>query len=382
MYYIRSTFFIIVLYVLVSCGSGEIISVPNDMSKVAQDSTGLVLTGCDTVYIGSRVTPLPYMSMVTTINGKECYAVLDENRISFFSMDDGSCLSGGIDLTGLPPLKGYSGFYYVNPDSIFVYNYKNKTVSLVDSVGKIRNEWSVRDKNKQVDIEALSSSPMQYAYPHFIMTGATIGHDDDDYNTKHISALLNLTNNRICFIGNYPNIYSKAKFGGLYMNQVYQTMACNDIVSYSFPAEHYVYNYSLNKETIDSVYMGSRYANSIESAPTENNLKLLFDKDSSIRYFISQHSYANLLFDKYRKIYYRIALHPLKEWTGGAFLQPFSIIVISEAGSIITETPIFKDYYELNLNNIHVSKSGLKIQKFDKDEDIIVFNTYTLYSND
>ena len=121
--------------------------------------------------------------------------------------------------------------------------------------------------------------------------------------------------------------------------------------------------------------MGSRYSNSINSS-SYNTLEVFKDKELRIEYFISQNSYGNILYDKYRDVFYRIAKHPLTKWDGKTFIKPFSIIVMNRNGKLISETPILKDYATLNLGNIHVTEKGLLIQKMSKNENVIEFVNY------
>lgn len=160
------------------------------------------------------------------------------------------------------------------------------------------------------------------------------------------------------------------------MNDIYQTMDNEGRVVMSFPASHYLYRWNPLTEKIDSVFMGSRYSQSIESSE-ENVLDLLKEKDVRIKYYISQHSYSNIIHDPFRNLYYRIARHPLPDWKGGTFRQPFSIITMKEDGELISETPVFEDYDNMNLWNVHVSKKGLLIQELTEDENSITFKIFT-----
>ena len=51
-------------------------------------------------------------------------------------------------------------------------------------------------------------------------------------------------------------------------------------------------------------------------------------------------------------------------------------------GNLISETPIQKNYKELNLHNMHVTKDGLLIQMNTLDENVIEFAIYKLLSNE
>jgi hypothetical protein len=124
--------------------------------------------------------------------------------------------------------------------------------------------------------------------------------------------------------------------------------------------------------------MGSRYTPAINST-TDAEMKILIDKDLRIKYFISQHSYSNILYDHYNHVYYRIARHPLNQWDGGAFVQPISVIAMTTDGSILSETPIINYDGKLTCWNMHVCSKGLLIQEDNENEDIISFKLLQLH---
>ncbi|WP_394332194.1 DUF4221 family protein [Parapedobacter koreensis] len=57
-----------------------------------------------------------------------------------------------------------------------------------------------------------------------------------------------------------------------------------------------------------------------------------------------------ILYDKYRKVYYRISTVPLLNWepTDSKFEKPLSIITIDEPGKILSESPVFQNPQDTN----------------------------------
>lgn len=373
----------VVVLLLASCNAKPVLHVKNE-GAVANDS--IMLCRQDStikIWIGEKLNPQPIVSQVFSSETSEMYILLDKNELSFFDLESGKLLrTKKIEKCG--NLNNYSGFLYMK-DTTFIYNYKNKDVYMLDSAFNIKSSWNVRDKSHvkyPVDPEALVSSPILYYNNQIMLSGSGLGQPDDATSeNKPTSCSIDLVTNTIKYGGSYPEQYRKADFGGVYFNTIYHTVTKDGNYVYSFPADHFVYFYSSDFSLLYKHYMGSRYVAEICSSDSDSFM-LFKEKRKRIEYYISQPSYANIIYDKYRNLYYRIAEHPLLNWTDGNFIKPFSIIVMNDKGKIISETPIVKDFSNLNLHNMHVSKAGLLIQKRDSKENVIEFVVYKMVGND
>ena len=364
-----------------SCSENQIVM--RNESNVVSDS--VLLYRSDSVvriFIGDRIMPLPLSSqLVEDELGKNYYVILDENTLHWFDLEDGKLFQKR-ELNDCGTLNNYSGFLCLK-DTTFVYNYKQKTVYMFDSLYAVNRKWKVAmAKEDLIDPEALTDSPLLYADNKLMLSGVKL----QDLNKKNknlaVSCNIDVLDGELALGGHYPEQYYKGNFGGVYFNSIYHTLAAGGYYLYSFPADHYVYFYSSDFTAMKKCFMGSRYSSEITSADFDY-IDLFKDKDARIRYFIGQHSYSNILYDKYRKVYYRIAQHPLENWNpGDSFIKPFSIIVMDETGEILSETPIQKDYALLNLHNMHVSREGLLIQKKTADENSIDFVKYVWRGNE
>lgn len=361
----------------------KIIQVKNE-GTVATDST-LFCQQDSTIkiQIGEHLIPKPLVSQFVE-NEKEnmFYVILDENALHWFDVKTNELLRTN-KINNCGNLNNYSGFL-CKGDTTFVYNYKQKMVYMLDPSFKTIKHWSVingESHKNTFDPEALTDSPILYFQDRIILSGTKLGLLKKDEKEHPVSCNINISNNKIIYGINYPDQYVEGDFGGVYFNTIYHALGDDNNCLYSFPADHYVYSYSTDFSTYRKFYMGSRYTPTINSSDC-NSLELMKDKDLRIKYFISQHSYSNLLYDQYRKVYYRIAQHPLTGWERGAFPKPFSIIVMDINGNLISETPIQKNYKELNLHNMHVTKEGLLIQMNTLDENVIEFAIFKLLSNE
>lgn len=384
MNYMRSIGSLWIIFLFVSCNSKQIVQVKNE-GCAATDST---LLSCQDstikIDIGDHLMPSPLSSQF--VENDSCptyYVVLDENTLHWFDVATGS-LSKSQVIKECGTLNNYSGFLYKN-DTTFVYNYKQKQVYMIDPKFNIKKSWNVINGDMvrdNFDPEALTDSPILYSHGSIMLSGTKLGQQKSNTVDQYpVSCCINISNDGFTYGGHYPIHYADGDFGGVYFNTIYHTIGNDGKFIYSFPADHYAHFYSPDFSEFKKIYMGSRYASVINSSDY-NSLSLFKDKDLRIRYFVSQHSYSNILYDKYRRVYYRIAQHPLIGWESGNFRKPFSIIIMDIEGNLISETPIQNDYRDLNLHNMHVTKDGLLIQKRTENENIIEFVIYKIINDE
>jgi hypothetical protein len=319
------------------------------------------------------------MSQIVNHNDTECYAIFDENNLYFFDIWNSAQPTDTICFKNFETFNNYSGFNYINNDTIFLYRYSSRKLFLSNALAETKRVWKIEDPDDVVLPRALAYSPILYRPPYTILSGCRLGHPDDTYgDTFHTSAIINTDDSSINYECNYPEVYRHGNFGGVYMNEIFHTIDTDGRVVYSFPADHNIYRLNTITHQVDSLYMGSRYTPAINST-TDAEMKILIDKDLRIKYFISQHSYSNILYDHYNHVYYRIARHPLNQWDGGAFVQPISVIAMTTDGSILSETPIINYDGKLTCWNMHVCSKGLLIQEDNENEDIISFKLLQLH---
>ncbi len=382
------TCFVLLIFII-SCTTDSI-EVINDQISRNKDAFSLKKSDTiKTIFIGKRINPNPLVSQIFHKGERLDYILLDENQLYFFDFFSGK-LKSIIKIktssdNGCGRLNNYSGFLYHSQDSIFIYNYKLKQVFLIDSISDIINKWKITNKRLAkypVDAEALTSSPIIYSNGCLVLSGSGLGQPDDATSkNKPVSSLINLKDNQLKYIVGYPEQYRKGNFGGVHFNTIYHSIGRDNTILYSFPADHYLYQYSIKRSKLNKIYAGSRYIKSIKSS-TLSEMDIFIDKNKRIKYFVAEPSYGRIVYDKYRDIYYRFAYHPLKNWTPkqATFKKPFSIIVLNKNGEEICETDIFTnpDYY--NIYNCHVVPDGLIIQKATKNENIIEFEIFILQS--
>ncbi len=356
--------------ILCMCSTKNAYTVDN-IGMAATDSIKLYCEDTITVNIGNRVRPIPSSSQIVEFDGSVKYVIMDENVLYVYDLSNGSAIEN-IDMKEGGKLDNYSGFAFLNTDTIFVYNYKNKTCILTDTKGKVLNSQSLsKELIETVSPEALSCTPALSIGERVYLSGKPISHSEID-KEEPISLYWDYRTHKLTTGASYSDEYSKGYFGGIYYNTIYQCKSDKNMITYSFPVSNHIYRYDENLEFVDSLYMGSRYTRSILSE-NGNIMDFLSDKDGRLKYFLEQDSYEQIFYNDKEKLYYRIAEHPLITSDSERLRKPFSIIVMDNNGNLITETPILNYDRRLITSNAHVYKNGIIIQLETEDENVIKF---------
>ncbi len=364
-----------VLFSFCMCTSRSAYYVENK-GKSATDSLKLQCVDTIALDIGNRIRPIPSSSQILEFDSLVKYAILDENTIHVFDILNDSIIKD-IDMKKCGMLNNYSGFSFINNDSIFAYNYKDKVCFMTNTKGDVISSQAIPQKIiEKVSPEALSCSPALSFEGKVIVSGAPISHSTINIKDP-ISAAWDYKKHKLTTGANYPEEYSKAYFGGIYLNTIYQCKTDNELITYSFPISNYIYRYDKDLEFVDSLYMGSRYTHKITSEQGDI-LDFLSDKDKRLNYYLEQDSYGSIFYNEKQKLYYRIAEHPLATTGSKKLRKPFSIIVMDNEGHLITETSIINKDRSLITPNAHVYKDGIIIQIESKDENIIKFAYFSL----
>ncbi|MCC8072190.1 MAG: DUF4221 domain-containing protein [Bacteroidales bacterium] len=312
-----------------------------------------------TIKVPGHITNAPLSSDIVEINGKEKLLLLDNQKIYIFDWE-AEALEDSIDLSRCGSLQNYSGFKWVNEDSIWVYNYSTHMLSLVDKNSNIREYREIipkGTKNAPIDIEALDYERIGFHNGNLYFSGGAIGNIKDAGEGKRFPSLVVNADSVKHFLP-YSDIYYSNSYS-LYMNAVSHDLDDEGNFIQSFPPDHFVYIYSADLKDIEKIYMGSRYIKSISPNPS---MMTSFDRGKMEEYYALTSSYGNIIYDKYRGVYYRVAEMPIDNWTRDDIIKPFSIIAMDKTHEIIGETDIIPKNENL-LHLLYICREGLTIRK-------------------
>jgi len=265
------------------------------------------------------------------------------------------------------------GFHFHNFDSIFLYNYYRKTLYLTDSGARVYQHFFLNE----VPPSAGNYVPTAQLYTHkpMVVLGDTVfisGYlggemSDENASNRPITKILNMKTAEVINTNRYSPPYLSGNWGGQLFRHVYSTFNPEKRrFVFSFPIDHYVYETSLLDTIMTPHYAGSRYFGDIKSLSLSKRIPP--SRDMKAKLHSLNPSYYAILYDKYRKVYYRVAHLPISEQDFhhpdiniSRMKQP-SIIILDENLQYIGESLLPKQTYAEGL--MFVSREGLNIRRW------------------
>lgn len=280
--------------------------------------------------------------------------------------------------------------YYRNEDSIFVWNYTMNTLFLLNSCAKMQWKASIPPA-VVVSKDSLFLPPQIMPRTNNLMTqlgnrlllsGMFFGEiKGENSSNRPVFVWYDLTTGKVTYSDSYPAIYHSGNWGGDFTYRFpYYTANASDEVVLSFAAEP-----DIRVSRFDSLLKSRSYYAGIggeeEAIPPINNDfdPNHFNSEENIRHYVENLSYSSIHYDKWRDVYYRIAMLPI---TGDVDIhapiirKPLVVIVLDKDFQIICRKQLPQDDYLVN--QCFVSEKGLHIQVQSSDDDIMRFKTFKL----
>ena len=371
--------FLLSIVCLVSCKPQKVVD-PDVI--VINDSTMIDLSHytIKKIHVGDFISNRPLSSQLVQIGGKEKYLLMDNGYIYQFDWDSGT-LEDSIPTAQCGGLSNFSGFTYLNADTVLVYNDGARTLLMINGRGerlqKIEIPASQGTSDMKPTVEALNTTRPLRQNGRIILSGTMLANLKvaGELGIKvPVSEYVEVQAGGWTTTVYYPEKYTQYNWGSYYLNQVSVAQDSTGHFLYSFPVCPYVLRYDSDFTSCDTLPMRSRYDKGIlECDLTPEDFDV--DPDKEIRYYISQTSYSDILYDAYRRLYLRLVEHPLRNWPGkGSFCKSVSVLVADMNGNVLSESKIAsfggKVFYS---NNMHVFSGGLAIAIDNPDENNIYF---------
>lgn len=270
--------------------------------------------------------------------------------------------------------RDINSYFIHNKDSILLLDSKRNVLFLVDK------SWtdctSINLKHEMINDSVIfpyqyiepSLPPVIYNNSIYIM-GYHVG-EFFEYNVpRKVIMKNNFKTTGSDFLINLPGIYNEFNWGTTYNYIISSTYnPIEHLIILNFPIYHDLYVYDLDTEKGRYVQAGSNFIKSIE--PYSVNKKDILDSNERQKYYLENHSYESVFYDKYKNIYYRIAAFPISNsevkrndaWKK----RQYNLIILSSD---------FKYLGELAMkgvlpDNVFINKSGFHIQTFSDDNEI------------
>ena len=286
-----------------------------------------------------------------------------------------------------------AGFFMNDWNRIFIPNLYIPEISVIDSCGHISDKYRLDSLNKGYDFiptRSVIGNPFLLVGEHLYgmqLPNPMLGNKTQRESPVEIR--IDLKQKKAMPLSfNYPLTVMK-NYGKPMLGIENKVSRCfnGECLVYSFAFDDKLYVTSLDGKITSSRSSKSRY---IDHVSLPDNVPS--DLQRAVRNMCELPFYGNIIFDKYRKVYYRIVYPPMeyeKEenfvdmWQSGRGM--FSIMVLDENLNVIGETLLPENKYRSDLmfvleDGLYISSSHYKNPEYD--EDRLVFKRFVLENKD
>ncbi len=278
------------------------------------------------------------------------------------------------------------GFHIHNLDSIFLFPASAGQIILTDTSKVIKSKIIYEVPVGLTSAFVLSShyySPPTVMKDKLIVKTHVAGDHrqvtDNELSSKNLGYIIDLFTGKVNLL---PHFYPKGYLSEGVRHFGYSFAVIGSKIVYSFFADHNLYYADLEASKLMKKNAPSRYLNGeFENYPLDG------DRIDRYKYFFSSPHYESLMYDKYRKVFYRfcypkVELEDQSEIMNAKFYpNSFSILILDSELNIIGETK-FEDEKFLT-NNAFVAREGIYISTNHTDnpkneEDYLQFQLFEL----
>lgn len=388
----RFLLYLILALASFSC-SDSVVTIENKMLGQLVSTHELIVDNEKKIALDSvTATKAPFVHIYNDQMGNRYLTLLNpySNSIYFFDYNN-SNYKGKIDYAreGANAILSVAGYYIINMDSIYIYNRPSVEIVLTDSTGCVKNRSILHTTEKRWPMYYPqyifnSISPFIKENNNLLFSGfSPFSIQDSLIHKFHITACLDLKDNKIDFINNYPSeLYgNNANWDDPLFMQVFSTLSPSGELINSFPPSHDLYVTNLKSGVSKTIYGGSNIAKTITSIDWDLSTGKTPDQ-KIIEHYLRQDLYGGILYDPWRKVYYRFMQQGLANASARTPLtsKPIIVILMDENFNYLGETLIGTGE-NWNWKNSFVTKEGLNIEYLDTkdiDETFMNFKIFKL----
>lgn len=226
------------------------------------------------------------------------------NKVESFALD--------FEVEGPNGVGQMSEFYFHNFDSIFVFNRYSYSLSLVDSSGKVKRRFLLRESegskpNENTALTWVSNKSKVFKIGNYLYIPTFPDKDPffDGYLKENLLLQLDLNSGESKQILGYPTKYKSGGYWGGPDHILPSVAMTNDsnLLIVSYPIEDSIFLYDISKNKLKAKAFGkSNIVNNVNPKTTYTN-----DRIERLNYQLGTDYYFSIIFDPYRNQYYRFA---------------------------------------------------------------------------
>jgi len=326
-------------------------------------------------------------------NGKKILAISDRinNRILAFDFETKTfAFEVKFSKEGIHGIGEFNGGTILSLDSIIVLGTANDRFYLADSSGSIRKEFVLYPHNAYERVQWLQYSITSCFKPGFndiyaftLPFGLGQNRESEAFKESCITHYSFKTGDWEYLDIKFPSQYSDIKGHYTFTHFLGDLEVVDGKLIVNFPASNYLYVYDDNGTYLQK-YLAKSDRISVIKPPSR---KLPTTSEELDRHILESPAYLFLIYDSYRKIYYRFLLNKQEDTSSiGDILKmydekPCSIIILDSAFNKIGETYLPEKTY--HIPDHFVTPKGLYISTNHPDnksvnEDKLSYRLFTL----
>lgn len=255
-----------------------------------------------------------------------------------------------------------SGLAFNSLNSFYVISSTRYQVSLIDSIGNSLKKYTTLPKNEKYGENTGMIRPFTISPPviHEDNLYFSVVPDRNVYSAEifegNTNLVLNIEEDSISYFNSYPNEF-KGNVWGVNATDHSSIFVDGNFV-YSFAISDSLSVYNINSETTKRYLAKSVHSKKrIQPMPKPSN-------EHDLQYVLETFQYSGIIYDQYRKVYYRFVKHPLdyKNERGeinNFHSKPISVIILDDDFRVIGETMLENNKFTTSM--YFVSEEGLFI---------------------
>ncbi|MBR4264589.1 MAG: DUF4221 family protein [Bacteroidales bacterium] len=299
-----------------------------------------------------------------------------------------------VNYEGTDVVTGFSGHGVINSNEIMVSSDEINCFYKLDADGKILHRYPFDDKYLGMEYLSLNNTPLICKKGKFYINLAiplsrwNDSESGDNFSFSDCPLALSVDTATGIFEPvklHYPELFPKN--GNLSHNEEFSNLYDGEKFIYSFATSNNIL-VSNDLDNAKEYYAGSKFISKIENDGINKDLPI----DQAEKYFLTEARYGNIIYDKYRKVYYRFCHFKDEKVVNNNNKLPkeyflcqgdFSIIVLDSALHLAGETKFLRGKYVPKI--VFVDKEGLWLcennyERNDIQEDIMQFKCLKLKS--
>lgn len=263
-------------------------------------------------------------------------------------------------------------------DSLYIFSFPQYELMHTDSRGHIKwkHNFKIGDdlKTWTINPEFSHNAPVIINDNKLYMGCWGLGEYPDFVKSRYDRPVIieyDFNTKKREYFSGYPQVYVDNNMGSFQnypINTTFNPEKKEIVIAFRASCQVAIFNLDTKSENL--VNIKSAYFDTIP-LPHPDKDRHYNSQGESFRHYIEKPVFDGIIYDRYRKVYYRFVLHgvtnpDMKKGAKAFYDKEISIIVTDKDFQIIGETPKFSGHYS---PQAFVTKEGLHILKLDKDEN-------------